>query len=291
MISVIVSIMDRTHLLKHSMEAVLENRRATPCNDILEVNVCDSGSTDGLEDYLEELSNKEYIGRVNKWYLDETKSPYKKRFNCPALIYNCMVNASSGEYILKIDPEFTFITDTFMDKALFILRDENRPAIVMPLPHHVYDFEFSSVQDIRDKYKGYEYATHITRETAPRCNVYYGCIFRRVDYINLGGIDVRFLNSVGSEDDHMMDRWRAVYGENNVVTLLEEEGVHLWHGEWGKGVPAHLYTWVDVGVNLRNSLKHINPNDGKFNSIKWPELVLDSWRQGKQIISKRVVQD
>jgi hypothetical protein len=289
MISVIVSIMNRVHLLRYSMDAVIGNQRMADCEDKLEINICDSGSTDGLDQYLEELSSVAHVVSVNKYFLDETKSPYHKEFNCPALIYNTLVKVSSGDCIVKIDPEFTFITTGFIKKALDIIRVQNRPAIVMPLPHHVYDFEFASVQDIVDNYKGHEYQTHINKETAELRNVYYGCMFSREAYINLGGIDVRFMRAIGSEDDHMTDQWRRKYGTENVITLLEEEGVHLWHGEWGKGVPQELYNWVNLNAQLRKLLSNDYPNNGDFSSIQWPELQLTSWAAGKKIESEKVI--
>lgn len=287
MISIIVSIMNRTSLLKWGLQGVMnlcaftEKRITSP----LELNLCDSGSTDGLDAFLGDFS-KAFPGRVNKWFLDEAKSPYHKEFNCPALIYNTLVKLSSYENILKLDPEFVFITPEFMNKALDILF--YKPAIVMPLPHHTHHFDFNSLEEIQRNYKSYEYSTHITKDTASTRNVYYGCMFSKQAFEQLGGIDVRFMNGIGSEDDHMMDQWRRKYGADNVITLLEEEGVHLWHGEWGKGVPQQYYPWVNLNAQLRQTLQNTPPNNGDFGSIQWPELQLTSWSAGKKIIDRQV---
>jgi glycosyltransferase involved in cell wall biosynthesis len=274
-VSVFTSIHNRARLLKYSLESIM---RQLPLGSQVELNVADSGSTDNLDEVLADFSNQG--PRVVKYDTSGYKAHFNNEHGCPAARYNALAAVSSHPYIIKVDPEFIFITDGFIKKAVDIL-EQGSPSIIMPLPHHVREFEWSSLDGIRQGWRPHEYSTHINRETAPYVNVYYGCVFSRQAYIDLGGIDLRFGQGIGSEDDHMLDQWRRKYGSENVLTLLDEEGLHMWHGGFSAGVPSELYHHVNKNADLRRALEFTFPNDGNFNSVEYPDLPYVEWRDGQ----------
>jgi hypothetical protein len=277
-VSIISWIHDRAHLLAYSLDALARQLKGIE----VELNVADEGSTDNLDELLQSTS------LMTNWTVRKFDTSYYKNLlnnehNCPAAYYNALVALCDSPYIIKLDPEFVFISNYFVGKGLNIL-EQGRPAIIMPLPHHINDFQFNSLEDLRNEWASHEYPTHINRETAPYCNVYYGCIFSRQAYIDLGGIDLRFNGGIGSEDDHLLDQWRRKYGGDNVITLLEEQGLHLWHGGFSAGVPEHLYHHVNRNADLRTALANTYPNDGQFYSIAYPNLDYVEWRNGVKVV-------
>jgi len=257
-ISIIYSIYNRTNLLKLSFEAIqkqIKNKYK------IELNILDENSTDGLLEFAKEIEAENVS--VNVYSSVPIRERYNIRFNCPAAFYNTLVHYSTGETIIKLDPEFVIISETFFAEAMELLRQQG-DSFIMPLPHHVKPFEYETVDDVRASYAQYEYQTHIRPSTAGGCNVYYGCIFNRRAYIELGGIDVRFSDGIGSEDDHFLDQWRRKYGNDKVVSLIHLHGVHLHHGGFSDGVPPALNYFIELNGRLRNSLKTTFPNDGNF---------------------------
>jgi glycosyltransferase involved in cell wall biosynthesis len=280
-VSIICWIYNRAHLLQYSLQSL----RNQLIGMQVEVNIADDGSTDNLDQVLRDFS---YIDgwEIIKYDTSHYKEVFDNRFNCPAAYYNALVAVSSSPYIIKIDPEFVFITNGFVTKGLDFLHGVRppRPALLMPLPHHVGEFEFNNIEDIQQNWREHEYPTHINRNTAPYSNVYYGCVFNRQAYIDLGGIDLRFGSGIGSEDDHFLDQWRRRYREQNVITLLEEEGLHMWHSGFSAGVPKELYHHVDRNAYLRTALANTYPNNGHFYSIVYPDLPYVEWRAGVKVV-------
>lgn len=278
-LSIITTLYNRAHLLKWGLAGVYNQ---TVGHEV-ELNIGDDGSTDDLDELL--LNVSRWFGwKVNKYDTSVLANTFNRRFNCPATHYNALVSVSDSEFIIKIDPEFVMLTPGFIDEALTFLRsDEFAPYFIMPLPYHAYEFAFNSMSDIKDNFKSYVYETHIRPETAHSNNVYYGSIFNKKAYIKLGGIDVRFLDGIGSEDDHFLDQWRKCYGAEYVKSLVNHHGVHLWHGEWGKGVPSELNKWVNQNANLRTALSNVYPNDGNFLKINYPRLSYTTWKNGELI--------
>ena len=80
---------------------------------------------------------------------------------------------------------------------------------------------------------------------------------------------MRFVEGIGSEDDHFFDQWERKYGKESVISTTEEKCVHLWHGIWGKEVPAEFSDLVMKNRILRDELKEVYPNNGDFNSVKF----------------------
>jgi hypothetical protein len=281
MISVIVSIKNRALLLKHGgLQGLLEQDYIKD-GGTYELNVIDDLSADDLDYVLSDVSKNGGFEIVNKYSVDTKKGKYFRGFNCPALDYNLGVKVSTSDYIIKIDPEATIITRTFVSRSLDICRRNNSKSIIMPLPHHCFEFELGNIDNIRRRYKYFEYSTHINKENAHSTNVYYACLFNRQSYIDLGGIDIRFLRHIGSEDDHFLLQWRRKYGDPNVITLLDEDVLHLWHGGFSKGVPPHLYTHVDANNQLKILLSGTYPNDGDFNQVVYPDnILLTRWIKG-----------
>jgi glycosyltransferase involved in cell wall biosynthesis len=266
-ITVISTLKNRAGLLPYGLAGILEQEGDFE----IEILIGDGGSTDNLDQVLSYFMDKFSV--VRKILIDRKKSPYNHPFNCPAWEYNVLVDHADSEYIVKIDPEFVLITPGFIQKAYNILSN-GTPAMVMPFPHHVEDFPFTTIEDIKERYQKYEYQTHIRPETCQQNNVYYGCMFRKKDFIELGGIDMRFLQGIGSEDDHMMDQWRRKYGTDKVMTLEDEHGVHLYHGEWGRGhIPQQLHPYIHLNAQLRKLLHNTYPNNGNFGNIKMPEKI------------------
>jgi hypothetical protein len=279
-ISLISGIYNRAQLLRYSLEALTQQKGMQDLE--VEYHVGDEGSDDGLDDLLQDTS-EQYGWTIFRYDMRSLNQTFRRSHNCPAAKYNLLVALSDGDIVVKFDPEFCFLTKTFIWDSLGLL-DRAPNCMVMPLPHHTYEFPLVSVEQIRQDYADHEYTTHISGDTARHNNVYYGCMFSRKAFLDLGGIDVRFMEGIGSEDDHLLDQWRRRYGPDSVHTLLEEHGVHLWHGEWGKSVPAHLAGWVDKNAALRKSLSGTYPNNGDFWSIKYPEVAFDMWEGGNRVI-------
>ena len=278
-ISIFTRIYNRAHLLKYSLRAL-----KWQIDDDIEVDlhVADSDSTDGLDDLLAARS-RDYGWKITKYQTRSFKQHFQHSHNCPAAHYNAMVAVCEAPFIIKIDPEFVFITDGFVRKSLDLLAG-GAPKIIMPLPHHVHEFEHNSLEDIRKDWERHEYPTHINAQTASHCNVYYGCMFNRKAYLDLGGIDIRFGGGIGSEDDHFLDQWRRKYGRDHVITLLEEHGLHMWHGGFSAGVPQHLYHHVNYNASLRRSLSSTYPNGGNFHSVNYPNMPYQEWRDGVMVV-------
>jgi hypothetical protein len=283
-LSVIAGTYNRANLLYFSLWALSEQEGIE--NLDVEINLGDDGSTDNL-DFIIEFYSKRFGWSINRYDMTSFKEAFDRPFNCPGAKYNALVALSSAPYVMKIDPEFVLLTKGFVRKSLEILRNGS-PAMIMPFPHHTYEFPMGTLNDIRERWSQYHYETHIKPETAQSNNVYYGCMFSRKAYLDLGGIDIRFLKAIGSEDDHLMDQWRRKYGSDHVRTLIEEEGVHLWHGEWGKMVPQEYWPWVEKNTQLRRDLSNTYPNNGDFESIKYPDVVWTGWKEGHKILENEV---
>lgn len=274
-ITVISTLKNRAGLLQYGLAGITEQAGGFD----IDVLIGDGGSNDNLDQVLSYFSDK--FNRVTKLTIDRRKSPYQHPFNCPAYEYNILVSRAETDCIVKIDPEFVLITPEFIKKGYEILK-EDRLVMVMAYPHHVDNFSFVTVKDIRDQYKHHEYQTHIRPETCQQNNVYYGCMFSKKAFMDLGGIDMRFLPGIGSEDDHLMDQWRRRYGQDKVLTLEDEHGVHLYHGEWGRGhIPQNLHPYIHLNAQLRKMLHRTYPNGGRFEVIKkFPEIPYQVFKNG-----------
>jgi glycosyltransferase involved in cell wall biosynthesis len=283
MISIIVSIKNRAHLLKWSLKAIAEQTYVKRGGEV-EVNVIDGISTDNLDEVLAEASN--YFTVVNKYVFDKKKSVYRLLFNCPAESYNIGVKLSTGEVIYKTDPEMVILDKEFIDKSLEILKSKPN-AFIMPFPYHVRDFEFNSLKDIEDKYLEHYQPTHINKNNAVYEMVYYQAIFSRKSYIDAGGVDERFIeNGIGSEDNHHHDQWKRRYGIDSFIPLIDSPAVHMYHGEWGLGgVPQELYRYVNTNAALRKQLSNVYPNEGREWGRLYSHITKTTW-VGGNLISK-----
>ena len=272
MISVILTIKNRAHLLKWALESLVELNHTSQGGKfhlIDEILIADGGSNDNLKEIIQNYSS--YFDRIALFNLDRSKSPYNHVNNCPAWEYNFLVSKAKNDIIIKIDPEVCIITPTFIEKGLEILKT-NQDAIFMPFCYHNYDYYINSLDDIKKNYLDYYYQTHLTEQGVNNgvCRlIYYACMFRKQSYIDLGGIDMRFVEGIGSEDDHFFDQWERKYGKESVISTTEEKCVHLWHGIWGKEVPAEFSDLVMKNRILRDELKEVYPNNGDFNSVKY----------------------
>jgi glycosyltransferase involved in cell wall biosynthesis len=284
MLSIMVSIYNRAHLLKWCLEALKEQDWLLAYNLDTEVNVLDDGSTDNLDEVLAE--NSFFFKHINKWTWDPKKSVVPRIFNCPAECYNILVKLCEGPFILKTDPEMVILDKTFLSTALARILDA--PAIVMPFPYHCYAFEVKSIEDIKYHYKEHHYPTHITEENAPYEMVYYMAVFKKQDYLELGGIEERFGPGIGSEDGHFLDWWKKQYGQDNFV-VQQSPAVHLFHGGMANGpdgVPQPLYYWVDSNAVLRLQLRDVKPNEGREWGRLYDHITLTRWVRGHKIIDK-----
>jgi glycosyltransferase involved in cell wall biosynthesis len=263
MISVILTIKNRAHLLKWSLQSLIWVLNKHHLID--EILVADGGSDDELDEIL-----INYFPTVTKYNLDRTKSNYNHIANCPAWEYNFLVSKAKNDIIIKIDPEVCFITPTFIERGLALL-NEYKNAMLIPFCYHCYEFPIKNLEDIKENYLKHYYQTHLNEIAVDRgeCRlVYYAAMFRKQSFIDLGGIDMRFVEGIGSEDDHFLDQWERKYGLGSIVSTTEEKCVHLWHGEWAKSVPSEFSDLVLKNRILRENLKWTYPNNGNFNSIK-----------------------
>jgi glycosyltransferase involved in cell wall biosynthesis len=289
MISVIMTLHNRAHLLKWGLQGLFQQDwLVRNLGKDLEIVVLDDGSTDGLDDLLKTASV--YLTEpVKKWTWDRSQANIA--FNCPAIPYNMLIkHLVVGEYILKMDPEMVLLDNSFLDNAMGILQKQPN-AIVMPFPYHCKEFEINSLDDIRSKYRHYHYPTHITKENAKERMVYYMCLMRRDSYIKLGGVDERFSSGVGSEDDAFLDMWRREYGSENFIPLTDQPAVHLFHGGFAQapingqsvGVPLKFYPWVEYNSKLREQLRGARPNEGRDWGKLYNSLRLTAWEAGESL--------
>jgi glycosyltransferase involved in cell wall biosynthesis len=264
MISVILTIKNRAHLLKWSLQSLIWNLNRFDL--ISEILIADGGSTDDLDEVI-----NGYYPNVKKWTLDRTTSPYNHVSNCPSWEYNFLVSKATNDVIIKIDPEVCIITSTFIERGLALL-EEYKDAMLIPFCYHCWEFPIGKLADIKENYLNHYYETHLKEAEVNRgeCRlVYYAAMFRRQSFIDLGGIDMRFVEGIGSEDDHFLDQWERKYGNGSIISTTEEKCVHLWHGEWGHKVPSEHAPLIMKNRILRDNLKWIYPNDGDFNKIKY----------------------
>jgi hypothetical protein len=278
MISVIATLNNRAKLLNFGLWGIYSQHH---CSGPIDVHIADGGSCDGLDNYLCDWSYK--FETVTKYTIDRNKSYYRHYYNCPALEYNFLVSRARYPFILKIDPELVLITPDFISKSMETLQ-KNHKAFTMPLPFHTYKFDFKTLYDIKIKYQDFIYPTHINASNAKQVNVYYACMFIKATFMELGGIDMRFVNHIGSEDNHFLERWRKKHGDHNVITFISENGVHLWHGRWGREAPHYALEDIKAGASLHKKLKRVDPNNGKFHTVIFPENIpKKTWMNGKVI--------
>lgn len=259
MISVILTIKNRAHLLKWSLQSLIWNLNKHYLID--EILIGDGGSTDNLYDITKPYSQVKILN------LDRSKSGLNHISNCPAWEYNVLVKEAKNNIIIKIDPEVCIITPTFIERGLALI-NEYEHAMLIPFCYHCYEFPINNLEDINQNYLNYYYQTHLTEQGVNNntCRlVYYAAIFRKQSFIDLGGVDVRFVEGIGSEDDHFLDQWERKYGLGSIVSTTKEKCVHLWHGEWTKQVPSEFNDLVIKNRILRDELRWIYPNNGNFN--------------------------
>lgn len=291
-LSIIMTLYNRAPYLQYSLGALV----AQDCmlESVVDVNILDDGSTDALDSVLKSAS--QYFN-VNKWVLDRKKVVNQRRFNCPAEAYNILVKLAKNDYILKMDPEMVLIDRHFLQKGFSMFSDTNNP-IIMPFPQHCSEFNYDGPGGIEAVYKDYVYDTHITKDNAHDTMVYYMALFRKRDYVSLGGIDERFMDGIGSEDDHFLSWWKRNYGKDNFIPLLDSIAVHLYHGGMAEspdkgpvGVPPSLYRWVDQNVRLRESLEDTPPNQGRDWGRLYDHLHLTQWKEGELVMQDVPLKD
>ena len=284
-ISIFTSIHNRAHLLKWCLAAVHNN--ALVAGVEVELNVMNSGSTDGLDEVLRDYSNVFQV--VKKWDWDRTRTAVPNPFGCPAERYNVLVKLCSHDILWKTDPEMVILDPFFLRKSLCLI-DDDPNSFVMPFPYHCYEFPVGSLNDIKNNYRRFHYPTHITKENARDRMVYYQAVFRRESYLKLGGIDERFIQGVGSEDEHFLSAWKKEYGTESFVPLVDSPVCHLYHGGMAEspdkgpvGVPPHLYPWVKKNEILRKQLSNVLPNTGKKWGTIYPFLKKEEWKNGTKL--------
>ena len=293
MISVIMTMYNRAHLLKWGLQGLFQQDwLVRNLGKDLEIVVLDDDSVDGLDDLLKTASV--YLAEpVKKWTWDRSEANIA--FNCPAIPYNMLIkHLVAGEYILKTDPEMVLLDPMFIDKAMHILQKQPN-AIVMPFPYHCKEFEINNLDDISNNYRQYHYPTHITQENAKERMVYYMGLFRKDSFIKLGGIDERFSSGIGNEDDHFLKWWRREYGGDNFIPLVDSPAVHTYHGGMAEspdrgpvGVPPHLWQWVAQNEKLAEDLKDIRPNEGREWGKLYDSLKLTAWQRGRKIEEQKI---
>lgn len=276
MVSVIISIFNRAHLLGWCLEAIRSQEFFQP----IEINLLDDGSTDHLDDILEEYSK--HFESVNKYILTRSEGVMSRRFNCPAETYNILVKLAKYNIIYKTDPECVMLDPLFLRQAVSSLLDNPR-SIIMPLPYHCYHFEFNNLTELKQTYAQYVYKTHINKGNAQKENVYYQAVWGKPAYLKLGGVDERFMDGIGWEDNHFLYQWRKHYGSENVKTLTDSECVHLFHGGMApgpQGLPSYLLVWVEQNSKLGHSLLVEKPNQGRGFGKLYPHITLTRWAGG-----------
>jgi hypothetical protein len=263
-------------LLKWSLAAIAKQDFYQP----VEINILDDGSTDNLDEVLAEASYN--FEAVNKYVLTRSAGVKSRRFNCPAEAYNILVKLAKYNIIYKTDPECVILNSLFLREAVSRVLDYPR-RLVMPFTNHCYEFGFDSLEEIEKNYRNHHYATHITKESASRNNVYYQAVCGKPAYLSLGGVDERFMGGIGWEDEHFLYQWRKHYGVGSVYTLIDSECVHLFHGGMApgpQGLPSILMDWVEHNARLGRSILEEKPNQGREFGKLYPHITLTRWAGG-----------
>ena len=283
MISLITTLKNRANPLRWGLEGIFNQNYWGIQDRQCEILVGDGGSQDSLDDLLIEVSKRPEVFWVRKINIDRSKSIHNHIFNCPAEEYNILVKLASNEIIVKFDPEAVLIETDFLERAISNL--QGKDSIIMPFPLHCYNFPYQSFQDILNRWESFAFETHIKKDNAEDTNVYYCAVFNRSSFLNLGGIDERFVSSaIGSEDDHFLKQWQRKFGKESRVTFLDCRVAHLYHSEEGNGyISREMIPYIEEGQRMAKELRKVYPNEGREWGRIYPHLEETIYKNGVEI--------
>jgi glycosyltransferase involved in cell wall biosynthesis len=242
--SVIISIKNRAHLLKHCLEGI--SRQDYPTEDV-EICIGDVRSTDNLLSLIDRYSEV-FTFKFFQFNMRNTVLP-KWSYN-PAPRFNSMVrHVASNPYVIKMDPEIVMIDDNVIaEMAKGLTEDDSR--MYNARTHFTEGDEWFS--DYDDVVSGFEKHYRFAEGGPFSRSKYYFCSgFSRDKFIELGGIDELFSLAVGYDDDGLRAVWKNRYGQ--FEKEITGRAIHLWHPSKGTS-PA----WEVMGQRIFDRIKHMN---------------------------------
>jgi glycosyltransferase involved in cell wall biosynthesis len=242
--SIIVSIRNRAHLLKHCLEGI--SRQEYPTEDI-EICIGDVHSTDNLLSLIDRYSE---VFTFKYLQFDMKKTILPKWSYNPASRFNSLIkHVASNPYIIKIDPE-VIMKDRWIISEMAEGLEANDSRMYNARTHFTTgDSWFSDYDEVISEYeKHYHFA-----EGGPfsRSKFYFCSGFSRDKFIELGGIDELFSLAVGYDDSCLREHHKNRYGEYEKE--ITGQAIHLWHGA-SNAPPA----WETMGQRIYERIKHMS---------------------------------
>ena len=219
-ISVVMTIHNRAHLLRRTLEAFVEQDFGYKNWELV---IVDDASDDPLSDLLNSFRGDIRIRHV---IMHKSLSKIPVKSNCPALGLNIGFKKARADYIYKTDPEVMPITGTLANAFLTSNDHLSLYGQVHWCPEHT--------QELLDE-------GSITPEIAMGASqpivgpgravpFYFIGVFPKQTIMDIGGIDERYLEGVAGEDDDFAMRMQyagAMWGWN-----FGMQGLHQYHGPW-----------------------------------------------------------
>jgi hypothetical protein len=226
-VSLVYTMRDRTDLLQRSLFALCCWFDYNP-SDVELVVVEDVSEDKSLPKMLKEY--KPYFEKIVHIKMDKTKSKIPVFFNNPALGMNLAVKHASYDCIVKTDPECLPITDVIGAAQRLFSKDSLYFFSVRMLNEgETNNFSMDNLRQTHpeDLYQSLERGRWYisTQEKLP---YWFGAIFSRDKFIEIGGIEEEYLKGFAAEDDSLAEMLQR----NGVTWKWSDElkTLHMFHG-------------------------------------------------------------
>jgi glycosyltransferase involved in cell wall biosynthesis len=222
-ISICLTLKNRAHLLKWALESIKRQDFCKDPKNTIEICLTDGYSTDNLTSLIDQYT--EYFDFVYA-RSDRSKSFNPIKTNCPAADLNVTIRyLPTYDTILKIDPEIV-LKDEWLLSEVYDLVEKDPSRTYNARTHFTEgDHWYSTLEDI---IHNHEYHYHFA-EGGPfsRSKFYFCSGFSRNSFIQMGGIDERFVTGDGFDDTHFREVWKNYHGEYEYE--ITAQAIHLWH--------------------------------------------------------------
>lgn len=228
MISIVMTIKNRAHLLARTLPGIAE---AAATFGVCELVVVDDSSTDKLFLLLREHADRLVIRHI---VIDNTRAEIPIAFNSPALGINIGVCRAKYDIILKTEPENFWPTNNLMAALSSFAPHKLTIGTAFRAPEDmVEDFDKTQMERVRDGL------------------YYYIACFDKTTFLRLHGIEEAYGQGYGAEDEDFRERWARI---GPVLHEPRMEVYHLHHTKPAQhGSEAHK-------VNLKLwHMHHTNP--------------------------------
>ncbi len=234
LISVVMTIYNRAHLLRRTLEAFVDQNFGYLNWELV---IVDDASEDPLVDLLNSFRGDIRIRHV---VMHKSLSKILVKANCPALGLNIGFRKARGYWIYKTDPEVMPITDTLQQAFEGARNDIALYGQVHWVPEMV-----QKLMEEREITPGMAKAAS-TKIVGPgqETPFYFIGVFPRDLIMAIGGIDERYLSGVAGEDDDFALRIQIAGAKWTWDHRME--GLHQYHGPWwhqlpGRGIGDELH--------------------------------------------------